>query len=249
MLAAGRPTGNPTVTASFVTGPRSQTAFDVAFHHATPHGVLVGVSIPDSPEPVPAAILAALPGPEAELAASLKGYRQVQFTGGRIALRRACEQLGLRPPPLLTDDRGAPRLPSGVAGSVSHKRDLAVAMVAADRDGTVGVDLEDYGPPRPSIASHVLRPEELAAIAALPEERRWMAILLRFSIKEAIYKALDPYVRRYVGFHEALVDPQIDGSAGVELTLANGEGPFRVAARFEWLHGRLLTSTRIRPGP
>jgi 4'-phosphopantetheinyl transferase EntD len=221
--------------------------YTVAFQHASPHGVLAAVHIPDSPDPVPEEILARLPAAEADHARSLRGYRQVQFVGGRIALRRACEQLGVRPTPILSTDRGAPLVPAGLAGSVSHKRTLAVGMVASSRDGTLGVDLEDYGPPRPSIARHILTPAELAAVEALPEDRRWTAILQRFSIKEAIYKAVDPYVRRYVGFHEAMVWPDLQKTARVELCLANGEGPFAVDARYDWLHGRLVTSVRIQP--
>ncbi|MEZ4241894.1 MAG: 4'-phosphopantetheinyl transferase superfamily protein, partial [Myxococcota bacterium] len=88
---------------------------------------------------------------------------------------------------------------------------------------------------------------ELEAIADLDDGRRWIALLVRFSIKESIYKALDPYVSRYVGFHEAQVDPDLQGAARVELFLTQGEGPFTVEARYEWLHGRLVTSARIRP--
>jgi enterobactin synthetase component D len=221
------------------------TPFTVAFHHATPHGVVTAVHIPDSPDPVPDAVLAGLP--EAEHARTLRGYRQVQFVGGRIALRLACEQLGVRPPPLLSDERGAPRVPDGVVGSISHKNTLALAMAAKAGYGTLGVDVEDYGPPRPAIAPRVLTAQELAEVQDLPEDRRWFAILLRFSIKESIYKALDPYVRRYVGFHEAVVTPDLHGGADVSLALANGEGPFDVEARYEWLRGRILTSVRIRP--
>lgn len=220
--------------------------FDVAFHHATLHGVITAVHIPDAPDPVPDTVLATLPPAEADHARTLKGYRQVQFVGGRIGLRRACEQLGVKPPALLPDDRGAPRLPDGLVGSVSHKRNLAVGMVSQAAGGTLGVDLEDYAPARPGIASHVLTPREQAQLAPLPDDRRWIALLTRFSIKEAIYKALDPYVRRYVGFHEAEVEPDLQGGARVTLQLAHGEGPFRTDARYEWLHGRLLTSVRIR---
>lgn len=138
-------------------------------------------------------------------------------------------------------------IPSSLAGSISHKRDLAIGMASQSANGTVGVDLEDYAPARPGIASHVLSEAEQAAIAELPENRRWIALLVRFSIKESVYKALDPYVHRYVGFHEAMVDPDLQGSARVELNLANGEGPFEVDARYEWLYGRLMTSVRIKP--
>jgi enterobactin synthetase component D len=222
--------------------------FDVAFHHATPHGVVTAVHIPDSAEPVPESVLSRLPAAEAAHARTLKGYRQPAFVGGRLALRKATEQLGQPVTgPILPDARGTPVLPPHLAGSISHKRDLAIGMVSSAAHGTVGVDLEDYGPPRPSIAESVLRPEELEAIAPLPEARRWIAILVRFSIKESIYKAVDPFVRRYVGFHEASVEPDLQGSARVTLHLANGEGPFAVDARYEWLQGRLLTSVRLRP--
>lgn len=223
------------------------TSYDIAFHHATAHGVLTAVHIPDRPDPVPEEHLARLHPAEADHARSLRGHRQVQFVGGRLALRSACEQLGVRPGPLLSDARGAPVVPAGLVGSVSHKRDLAVGMVAGPDEGTLGVDLEDYLPARPAIASHVLTPAEQAAIEHLPDLRKWISILLRFSIKESIYKALDPYVRRYVGFQEAEVTPGLDGEATVLLRLAQGEGPFEVDARYHWIHGRLLTSVRIRP--
>ena len=223
--------------------------YGIAFHHATQHGVLTSVHIPDSPEPVPDDILNRLPREEAQVARSLRGYRQVQFVGGRIALRRACEQLGVRPPPLLQDDRGAPVVPKGLVGSISHKKTLALAMVANARDGTLGVDLEAYGPERLSIAGHVLTEGEQRAIEQMPDDRRWISLLIRFSIKESIYKAVDPFVRRYVGFQEAIVTPDLHGRAAVQLQLEGGEGPFEVDARYEWLHGRLLTSVRIRARP
>ena len=221
--------------------------YQVAYHHATPHGVVSAVHIPDSREPVPDDILASLPSEEAAHAKTLRGYRQVQYVGGRIALRQACGQVGVRPGVLRATDRGAPVLPAGYTGSISHKRTLAVGMVARSGLGTLGVDLEDYGPPRLRIIEHVLTEAECAELAPLPDDRRWIALLMRFSIKESIYKALDPYVGRYVGFHEAEVRPDLHGDAEVTLNLKNGEGPFEVRARYEWLWGRLLTSVRIRP--
>jgi enterobactin synthetase component D len=221
--------------------------FDIAFHHATPHGVVTAVHIPDSPDPVPEEVLARLPTAEAVHARTLKGYRQPSFVGGRLALRKAAEQLGQPVPgPILPDARGTPLLPAALSGSISHKRDLAIGMVSAASHGTLGVDLEDYGPQRLGIAESVLRPEELAELAELPDARRWIALLVRFSIKESIYKAVDPFVRRYVGFHEAFVEPDLQGGARVVLHLANGEGPFTVDARYEWLQGRLLTSVRLK---
>lgn len=224
-----------------------KAVFKVVHQFATPHGVVAAVRIPDAPDPVPEAVLARLPGAEASHARTLRGYRQVQFVGGRLALRHAVGQLGMKCGPVLSTPRGAPRLPAGLVGSVSHKRDLAVGMAARDNGWTLGVDLEDYEPARPSIAPRVLRPAELDTIASYDDARRWIAIVQRFSLKESIYKALDPYVQRYVAFEEAEVVPDLEGSAEVALHLARGEGPFEVSCRYEWLWGRLLTSVRIRP--
>jgi enterobactin synthetase component D len=220
--------------------------FQPSRHHATPHGVLSAVVIPDRPDPVPDGALAALDEAERSHAAGLRGYRQVAFVGGRIALAAARRQLGAPAGPALPDGRGAPTLPEGWVGSISHKRDLAIAMVARAAGGTLGVDLEDYGPPRLSIADRVLRPGELEAVSHLPEDRRWIATVVRFSIKEAIYKALDPWVHRYVDFLEAEVTPNLAGNARVSLHLQHNEGPFDVDARYEWWNGRILSSVRIR---
>jgi phosphopantetheine--protein transferase-like protein len=121
-------------------------------------------------------------------------------------------------------------------------------MVARAELGTLGVDIEEYTPIRKNIASAVLTESELTTLSELVGQRRWIATLMRFSIKESIYKAIDPYVHRYVGFHEAQVTPDLHGHATVSLHLARGEGPFIVDARYAWLRGRLLTSVRIRPG-
>ncbi|MFK7927967.1 MAG: 4'-phosphopantetheinyl transferase [Myxococcota bacterium] len=221
--------------------------FALAYHHASEHGIIAAVHLPDSSDPVAEDVLLRLHPGEATYASTLKGFRQVSFVGGRLALRLAAQQLGQQPAAVLPDPRGTPQLPDELIGSISHKRTLAVAMVAKNHGWSIGMDLEDYGPPRPGIAKKVLTPRELQQISALPEPRQWLATLVRFSIKESIYKALDPWVRRYVAFQEAEVIPDNDGGAEVQLDLTGGEGPFVVRARYAWLHGRLLTSVQIKP--
>lgn len=220
--------------------------FNLAFHHATPHGIVAAFNIPDSPDPVPDAVMERLHPDEARFAREQKGYRQVQFVGGRLAARQAASQLRIDLPPLLSTERGAPDAPEGLRISISHKRELALAMVSLAGPFQLGVDLEDYGPARPKIAEKVLTPPELAEVRSIEDPTaQWIDTLLRFSIKESIYKAIDPYVGRYVAFKEAIVRPDLEGRAKVELGLSNNEGPFWVDARYEWLHGHLLTSVRL----
>jgi len=119
------------------------------------------------------------------------------FAAGRRAL---CEALG-ETVEIGRSDRGAPIVPRG-HGSIAHKagpdRVVAVAIAAPH---LIGIDVERALPPRQPIESRILTPGELARLGA---DRREVALV--FAIKEAIYKAIDPVVRRYVGFTEVEVD-------------------------------------------
>jgi len=173
------------------------------------HGRIVAVAVVDPDD----AALAELHPDEREVAGRLAPVRRREWVAGRRALHRG---LGGAADPILIDERGAPRMPAATVGSVSHKRDLAVALIAPDHGWTVGVDLELDRPRRVDIARKVLTPGELAATAALDAEARAREVLLRFALKEAVYKAIDPHLRRYVGFLEVAVWPAPDGSARVE---------------------------------
>jgi enterobactin synthetase component D len=130
---------------------------------------------------------------------------------GRAALR---EVLAMPTLVIDNDDRGAPVLPAGWVGSIAHKRDRAAALAARDDAARIGVDLEHARAPRGPIEARVLGERELAAVKE-PRE-----VTLYFAIKEAIYKAVDPFVRRYVGFHEVELDLARDGSSGVTVASA-----------------------------
>jgi 4'-phosphopantetheinyl transferase EntD len=213
---------------------------DPSFALVTPHGLLVGVRAPVEPD------ASCLFDEERALSAGLTGARLRTFLGGRLALRRALERAGLRPGPILRDDRGAPRLPDGVRGSasISHKDDVAVALFAPEEEGLdvrarVGVDVEIDRPFRVDIARRVLRDGELALADGLDPLARGRFVLRRFSAKEAVYKAIDPFVRRYVGFREVSLDAAPGAALGddragaeVELSLEPASPvPLRVDAR------------------
>src|SRR6185369_9422642 len=128
----------------------------------------------------------------------------------RAALRIALADLGLPAGPVLVGERGGPRLPVGALGSVSHKRQLAVALAAVpDPDGRIGigVDLEEDRPGRVDIARRVLTPAERAAADTLPEPDRTRHVLVNFAFKEAFYKAVDPWLKRSLSFQDVALDP------------------------------------------
>jgi 4'-phosphopantetheinyl transferase EntD len=229
---------------------------DILFRVDLPHGRCVGARVPSTIDP---SDVIGLPDEEQVFLGTLSPARKSTWLAGRIALHGALRDLGLDRGAVLATSRGAPELPDGVTASISHKRTLAVALAAPKVDGlTLGVDIEPVPAlpasltepgwdNRPDISSRVMTPEELAVLATVPEHQRRREVVLHFSLKESLYKAINPVVGRYVSFQEATVLPHPDGSVAVTLSLTKGEGPFRVDARWSEIEGHLLTTVSLRP--
>ena len=218
--------------------------YQLTIKNALPHGIIAAVALPGDGEPVPEVVLDLLHASERNIAVTMRGFRQCSFVGGRLAARAALQGLGRRPAPILQDAHGAPIPPDDLSVSISHKNKLAVAIVARASLGTLGIDLEMLDPARPGISARVLRPEEQSAVDGLAEGRQWTGTLLRFAIKEAIYKALAPRLQRYIGFEEASVMPGVNGDAVVTLHLQSGPEPESIEARYTWLDGAVLATVR-----
>jgi phosphopantetheine--protein transferase-like protein len=203
--------------------------------HPGRHGLVVVV---DAAEEL-SAQLAALHPAERALAAEMKPLRQREWVAGRTALREALRHAALVEPglrdaehaPLLKDDRGAPLLPAAALGSISHKGARAAALVAPHRAGcSLGLDLELVRGPRVDISQRVLTARELDELARYQGEARATALALRFSIKEAVYKAIDPRVRRYVGFREVELTLEPDDPDALASGHASSSGTGRAVA-------------------
>lgn len=193
---------------------------------ALDHGACVVVELADLD-----AALAGLAADEQRRAAALPDLRRRAFVAGRTALHLALGEAAAIP----SDDRGAPVLPAGWVGSVSHKGARAAALVAPAGDGFVGIDLERAAPPRGDIARRILTAREQAALAD-----RGRAVTRSFAIKEAIYKAIDPYERRYVGFLE--VELAFAGDAVTVTTPL----PYAIEATWREHAGHWLATARAR---
>jgi len=202
-------------------------------------GTLAAVHLPDGNESVPDEVLETLLPEEQAHARTLKGRRQIEFAGGRLAYRLAGGIGALMP-----DARGQPVGRSSHSASVTHKSDLALALVGEASLGTVGVDLEGGGREPLNIAPKVLRADELDELHDLPTEARWARLVRCFALKEATYKAIHPHLRRYVSFQEARVRFV---PASVELFLVDGGSPrLELEAVVEELGTRVLAMVRAR---
>lgn len=143
---------------------------------------------------------------------SAVGSRRAAFVAGRTAAHAALADLDRDVPTIPAGAMRQPLWPTGVAASLSHAGDLAVALAAPrERTDGVGIDIEVVRP-APELWDQVPRPEErrwLGGIADRTERDRM--VLALFSAKESIYKAFFPRVGFYFGFETAVLEPTPSG--------------------------------------
>lgn len=213
---------------------------------------------------------------ELEMALSMSPERRNSFIAGRLALHRALHELHTASPGLssaaestesaiLRTVRGAPALPHSFSGSISHKMSLALAAVAprqviAGRQLLhLGIDLETRPqaaePRRPSIASRILTANELRDLESrdLDPLHALEAVRIHFAIKEAVYKAIDPLVHRYVGFREVELSLADESRMGqpqpVRLLLPElSEVDVQVEAEW-WMDSNWIIASAYSTGP
>lgn len=97
----------------------------------------------------------------------------------------------------------APIWPDGICGSISHSDQAAIAILApSDTLRGIGIDIElPIGfLEQDGLAAQIYQLDEGAVLAASKWAPQTFTVI--FSAKEAIYKAIYPTVRRFVGFEE-----------------------------------------------
>ncbi|MGW1168616.1 4'-phosphopantetheinyl transferase family protein [Streptomyces sp. NPDC002550] len=150
------------------------------------------------------------PGEEALVARALTKRRR-EFAAARGCARRAMEKLGVPAQSVLRGERGAPRWPDGLIGSITHCEGYCAAALARVGDlASLGIDAEPHGPLPEEVRPAVHLPAEAERFARLSDRRpgvHWDTIL--FSAKESVYKAWFPLARTWLDFSEAdiFLDP------------------------------------------
>lgn len=179
-------------------------------------GVLPGTALPlaaaemytDPPE------LAPLPEEEPLIAKSV-AKRRNEFVTVRHCARQALGELGVAPVPILKGDKGEPRWPDGVVGSLTHCEGYRGAAVGKQSDvRSVGIDAEPHDVLPKGVLDAISLPAERAELQELPAGLHWDRIL--FCAKEATYKAWFPLTRRWLGFEDAHIVFDVDetGASG-----------------------------------
>lgn len=154
--------------------------------------------------------LTALPEEEPLIAKSVPKRRN-EFIAVRHCARIALAELGLPPTPILKGDKGEPRWPAGVVGSLTHCEGYRGAVVARGEEvRSLGIDAEPHDVLPRGVLDSISLPIEREQIGALPAGLHWDRIL--FCAKEATYKAWFPLTHRWLGFEDAHITFDVDAS-------------------------------------
>ena len=161
--------------------------------------------------------------PESLSSAVLK--RRAEYLAGRISAQTLLVKEGFYKRVALCSDR-SPKWPEGWNGSISHTDQCAIAVISPQLMGfAVGIDIENLIP-------EIIR--DAADMFTTKKEQKYLiksgidyniALLIAFSAKESLYKALYPTVRIFFGFECAIITDINDqyGTFTLQLTtpLAN----------------------------
>ena len=148
------------------------------------------------------------------------------FAMGRYCARVAMEELGMRGEPIPSTASRAPYWPEGVVGSISHTAGFAAALLGSARDyASLGLDCQqvEHGRISSGMAKLILAPgedEHLQETRQFEDMSREELLTLVFSAKEALYKCLNPLVKKFFGFHcaEIICIDSRDGSFRIRLS-------------------------------
>ena len=161
--------------------------------------------------------------------------RRREFISGRACARLALKRLGTPVVAIPSGEHGEPRWPTGVVGSITHCHGYrACAAAWSNAIISLGIDAEPNAPLPEGVLEEVAHGRELESVGrgvgGVHVDR------LRFSAKEAIYKAWFPLAGRWLGFDDV----------ELSLDLANAEfraqllvpGPMVDGVRLSEFRGR-----------
>jgi 4'-phosphopantetheinyl transferase EntD len=194
--------------------------------------------------------LAPLPEEEPLIARSV-AKRRNEFITVRHCARLALGELGFPPVPILKGDKGEPCWPDGVVGSLTHCAGYRGALVGRGAVvRSVGVDAEPHDVLPDGVLDAISLPAERSEMAALPAGVHWDRIL--FCAKEATYKVWFPLTKRWLGFEDAHITFDVDGSGSAgtfeSVILIDGatlSGPPLSSLAGQWSVERDLVLTAI----
>ncbi len=133
--------------------------------------------------------------------------RRAEYLAGRWCAQQALLQLGVTGIQVGIGDHRAPIWPNGILGTITHSKDIALAMVSKiENCRGIGADIEHFMSldQEFKLRDYILNKSELAQFEILKSYISCPLTLI-FSAKESIYKSLYPTVKKHFGFDAAVL--------------------------------------------
>jgi 4'-phosphopantetheinyl transferase EntD len=187
---------------------------------------------------------------EAALVRRAAPKRRTEFLTGRACARRALRALGYANSALLIGPNRAPLWPDGAIGSITHCDGFSGAVAAHCRDfSSLGFDAEVNGVVSEELVPMICTQREAAEARDLASGAHWPTLV--FSIKESVYKCLNPIWGIFIGFLEAEVRlDEGDLRFECEVTPEGRAAPTLVSGTYAFDGTHVFTFAFLsRPGP
>ncbi len=172
--------------------------------------------------------------------------RRNEFSTGRHLLRGLLRDFGLDYVDMPKGANGGVTLPAGYCGSIAHTGGLCIAAMSPTGGiVSIGIDVEligDVGEPE----CRVFMPDdEYEMTASLEPDVRRVRMAAAFSVREAIYKCLNPVFGRWIDFQDARVSFR-DGAYLLEVKVKDYESLCGLECRYEIKDNMVFTSAVLR---
>lgn len=173
--------------------------------------------------------------------------RQAEFMAGRWCVAQLYRQHRVQsqsPWPKISESR-APIWPKGWTGSITHSSGHAAAVIGSRSNCTaLGLDLEPIIEEKTAqkVRGYILHPDEERLVTDQ------LTLSLIFSFKESIYKALNPILKRFIGFQEVVVSHIDQGQICFSITgplTADFPEDFPVQGRYLITEGFVITAYEV----
>lgn len=131
--------------------------------------------------------------------------RKAEYLAARYATKKILQAYGCDEVPGIAPDR-APAWPSGWHGSISHSHECAIAVITPDDSGLIpGIDIEFLAPESILHTAYIFSSQDEQDLLAVSNIDYPTALLIVFSAKESLFKALYPEIGRFFDFNATRV--------------------------------------------
>jgi 4'-phosphopantetheinyl transferase EntD len=141
---------------------------------------------------------------ERALTGKMAAKRLADFRASRYVASNALSQLGHSDFAILINQQRGPIWPPGIIGSLSHCSEIAVAVAIDDRSiASIGIDVEAYYEMEENLRKLICSEQEMKHLRSIGQPELMSKIV--FSIKEAIYKCLNPLIQQWIDFKDVSI--------------------------------------------